>query len=465
MLTLCISFPFSFHLKAQGFTDLQNGFPTLGSASVAWADYDQDGDLDFALIGFSSVTAEMSRIYRNDGSGVFTLSDSLLVPVSAGAVSWGDYDHDGDVDLLVNGQTGTGPPASTVLYRNDSNSVFTAVPTSLPGIIGVTRWIDYDGDGWLDVIVCGTGVSLVGDSTRLFHNDTNGAFTEVPVGLPGYFASDISVVDFDNDGDNDFFVVGGTLSSTFFPVSILYRNDSNGVFTQVPFQFKYLSTGTSSWADYDNDGDKDLLYDGIDSTATVGFSLIYRNDSAGNFTPLTTNLPGTGEPGSVDWADIDNDGDLDVLLSGPYILRNDGGNVFTDITPATVQQSIPCSFADIDSDGDPDILLISQSGGFSASTILRNDIPLATPEVSHGLDVAVYPNPAENRLTIQTGKNRTGATEIILFNTLGETILSRRVQSGSPGISLDISSFIPAMYYYRITENGLVMQTGKICIK
>jgi hypothetical protein len=106
LLTLIItSFP-----EAQTFTDLHSGFPSLTGASSAWADYDGDEDLDFVLVGFSSVVAEVGSIYRNDGDGVFALVKTLEFPVSDGAVNWGDYDHDGDPDLLVNGQGGLGFP-------------------------------------------------------------------------------------------------------------------------------------------------------------------------------------------------------------------------------------------------------------------------------------------------------------------------------------------------------------------
>jgi hypothetical protein len=174
--------------------------------------------------------------------------------------------------------------------------------------------MDYDGDGWLDVIMGGIGNSFLEDSIRLFHNDTTGMFSEILVDLPGYYPSDISIVDFDVDGDMDFFFTGGTLSVSTFPVTLLFSNEGNAQFAQVPFPFISLSTGTAAWADYDHDGDPDLLYDGLDSLIGLGVTLLYRNDSPDLFTRMETNLPGSGEPGSVDWADVDGDGDLDILL-------------------------------------------------------------------------------------------------------------------------------------------------------
>ena len=403
LLTLFItSFP-----EAQTFTNLHNGFPSLEGAATAWSDYDGDEDLDLVIVGFSSVVAEVGSIYRNDGDGQFTLVKSLDFPVSNGAVNWGDYDHDGDPDLLVNGQGGLGSPLTvTTIYNNGGNDVFVPVASGLPGIMGIARWMDYDGDGWLDVIMGGIGNSFLEDSIRLFHNDTTGMFTEILIGLPGYFPSDISVVDFDVDGDLDFLVTGGTLSVSTFPVTRLFSNEGDGQFTQASFPFIDLSTGTSKWADYDYDGDPDLLYNGIDSTS-LSITLLYRNDSTELFTLMDTNLQGSGEPGSVDWADVDGDGDLDILLGGPTaLLRNDGNNFYTDITPVDFDQGVPCSFADFDQDGDQDVLIISSSGGLIASTIHRNelitDLHFSVPG-DQWISIQLSPNPVSDEIFIPGG--------------------------------------------------------------
>ena len=465
LITLITFFTISL-LPAQNFTDLQNGFPSLTGASTAWADYDGDEDLDFALIGFSSVTAEIGSIYRNDGDGVFTLIKNLDFPVSSGAVSWGDYDHDGDPDLLVNGQGGNfSPPAVTTLFRNDGNDVFTVVASGLPGVIGISRWIDYDGDGWLDVIMGGIGNSFLEDSIRLFHNDTTGVFTEVQIHLPGYYASDIAVADFDLDGDMDFFFTGGTLSPSTFPVSHLYSNEGNAQFTEVPFPFLDLSTGTAAWADYDHDGDPDLLYDGLDSTILLGKTLLYRNDSMGLFKLIDANLPGSGEPGSVDWADMDQDGDLDILIGGPTtLLRNNGNNIYTDITPIDFQQGVPCSFADIDGDGDQDVLIIAASGGDSGSSIHRNEMITAVADIQQAIPFSVFPNPANDKLTIHFGKKINGKIDFHAMNAFGQEVLIQTVENPGADQVVNVSSLIPALYFYTITQDGSVILAGKLMV-
>ncbi|MEO8086569.1 MAG: T9SS type A sorting domain-containing protein [Bacteroidota bacterium] len=439
---------------AQLFTDLHSGFPTLTGASTAWADYDNDGLPDFALIGFSGVTAELSQIYHNDGGGTFSIAYVMFFKVSSGAVSWGDYDHDGDFDLMLNGQNGGGGPvAVTTIARNDGAGLFIEITGTIPGVIGVTRWIDYDGDGWLDVLSCGLGASLTADSTRLFHNNMNGTFTEIPSNLPGYQASDISIVDFDNDSDMDFFITGGTISATTFPVTKLYQNDGIGNFTEVPFAFANLSTGTSKWADYDNDGDMDVLYDGIDSTFGMGITLLYRNDNAGNFTLITTNLPGSGEPGSVDWADIDNDGDLDILLGNPMaLLRNDGGNIYTDISQIDFPESVPNSFSDIDNDGDPDILFVGTNGGFNSSTIFRNENVNAIDQISNQIDFAVSPNPTIDKFMISFTSVQNQIIEIKIIDVFGQDVFYSKVENTSHQIVFNSTTFSKGVYFVKVSD-------------
>ncbi|HEX5111477.1 MAG TPA: FG-GAP-like repeat-containing protein [Saprospiraceae bacterium] len=467
ILTFSFSVVFPF-LRAQNFTDLQNGFPSLIGASVAWSDYDGDDDLDFALIGFSSFQAELGRIYRNDGGGAFTIIKNLEFPVSNGALSWGDFDHDGDPDLLVNGQGGLFSPAAvTMIYRNNGNDEFLPLSAGLPGVIGISRWMDYDGDGWHDIIMAGIGNSFTEDSIRLFHNDSTGEFTEVQINLPGYHASDISIVDFDVDGDMDFFLTGGTLSVSTFPVTRLYRNDGNAQFNQVAFPFINLSTGTTAWADYDHDGDPDVLYDGLDSTILNALTLIYRNDGMGQFTLIDANLPGSGEPGSVDWADIDGDGDLDILLGGPTtLLRNDGNNIYTDITPVDFQQGIPCSFVDMDNDGDEDILIVSASGGETGSSIHRNENITAVENAHQEYSSFAFPNPVVDVLTIHPGEKIIGNFNFRLMNVIGQEVTNQEIQhhEENVGKQIDLSFLHPGLYVYTIIQQGLIIQTGKVIV-
>ncbi len=87
------------------FTDIDAGLPGMFRCSVAWGDYDNDGDLDFLLTGFT-VTERINRIYRNNGDGSFTDIEAGLPGVGCSSAAWGDYDNDGDLDILLAGLCG-----------------------------------------------------------------------------------------------------------------------------------------------------------------------------------------------------------------------------------------------------------------------------------------------------------------------------------------------------------------------
>jgi len=108
---------------SQTFTDIDSGLTGLQYGSVAWGDYDNDGDLDILLTGLTT-SGSVSKIYRND-SGVFTDINAGLTGVYVSSVSWGDYDNDGDLDILLTGYTGS--ERISMIYRNNSG-----VPNTKP---------------------------------------------------------------------------------------------------------------------------------------------------------------------------------------------------------------------------------------------------------------------------------------------------------------------------------------------
>jgi len=84
-------------------------------SSVAWGDYDNDGDLDILLTGKAGSNNPVAKVYRND-SGTFTDIGASLTGVYGGSAAWGDYDNDGDLDILLTGMN------VCKVYRNDSGT-------------------------------------------------------------------------------------------------------------------------------------------------------------------------------------------------------------------------------------------------------------------------------------------------------------------------------------------------------
>jgi hypothetical protein len=399
------------HCYSQIFTNLHMGLPGLQSSATAWGDIDNDGDQDLLLEGFSSIQAERGFLYRND-NGTMVLIDSSIIHVSNGSANWGDYDNDGDQDLLINGQNnGSG---MTELYRNDS-AVFTPVHPGLYNLIGIMRWIDYDHDGFLDIVGAGIEDSAFEVVSPLYHNNGNGTFSLVPTNLPPMTGSDIQVEDYDHDGLPDLFITGRDIN--FSAITGTFHNDGNGNFTMDTVGFRQMWTGTAKLGDMDNDGDIDILYDGVENSIDA-YSLIYLNDGNNHFTESITNLPPTGEPGCVDWADIDHDNDLDVLLSGSFLMRNDGGGNFTDISPWSAGLFMtPVMFVDYDNDGDADIFNVNFFNS-DESTIYRNELISGIDPIDDEKKYSIYPNPVHSYATIDI-QSIHDKMNVRLFNSTG----------------------------------------------
>src|SRR5580765_7203358 len=108
---------------AQQFTQVDPHLPKYLQPCVAWGDYDGDGDLDVLVSGLGSHDIATTEIYRNTGGGVFTNSGIVLTGLARGAAAWGDFDGDGDLDLAITGLTSASVP-TTLVYRNNGGTNF-----------------------------------------------------------------------------------------------------------------------------------------------------------------------------------------------------------------------------------------------------------------------------------------------------------------------------------------------------
>jgi uncharacterized membrane protein YeaQ/YmgE (transglycosylase-associated protein family) len=211
-------------LAQDDFTDISAGLTSVAYSSVAWGDYDSDGDLDILMTGFYSYWNSSSLIYRND-AGLFTDIVAGLTGVARSSMVWGDYDNDGDLDILLTGEDSGSNPISRI-YRNDAG-LFTNINAGLIGVkYSSVSWGDYDNDGDLDILMTGydSAFNLI---SRIYRNDA-GHFTDIGAGLLGLVISSVAWGDYDNDGDLDILMTGYGADYT----SLIYRND-DGLFTDI----------------------------------------------------------------------------------------------------------------------------------------------------------------------------------------------------------------------------------------
>jgi hypothetical protein len=203
-----------------------------------------------------------------------------------------------------------------VLFANNGNGTFTDV-TDAAGVgdkswswMGV--WSDIDNDGDVDLYVV-NGRYPAGEPNKLFVNNGNGRFTESAASAgvdDGNWGLGASFADIDNDGDQDLFV------SNYIGGNNLYLNDGKGIFTKASHK---IAAGEEGWGkgptfgDIDNDGDLDL-YEGDCKLSNQ----LYLNDGQGNFVNVADDQPqlqcATVRTKGTAFADIDNDGDLDLYV-------------------------------------------------------------------------------------------------------------------------------------------------------
>ncbi|MHC4674238.1 MAG: FG-GAP-like repeat-containing protein, partial [Planctomycetota bacterium] len=268
------------------FTDIVAGLIGVNGASVAWGDYDNDGDLDLALAGVTGSSSRASRIYRND-DGIFTDSSAGLTDVGSCSLAWGDYDQDGDLDLALAGFDSLTTQVSKI-YNNHAGT-FTDIGAGLTGVNRCSlAWGDYDNDGDLDLALSGNdGVSEV---SKIYRNDGDDGlggwvFTEIAAGLIGVYSGELAWGDYDNDGDLDLAVMG---FEGVTRVSKVYRNDA-GTFADITTSLTGVNDGSLAWGDFDNDGDLDLIQTGYDGSNRV--ATLYQNN---NELPNTEPIAPTG---------------------------------------------------------------------------------------------------------------------------------------------------------------------------
>jgi len=333
----------------------------VGSAGygmgAAVGDYDNDGNSDLYVTNFGP-----NVLYHNNGDGTFT---DVTAHAEVSDDRWNssaafvDYDLDGDLDLFVaayvdftvkGNRACHSPlglrdycnpsvyrPLPSRLFRNEGNGRFKDV-TEAAGLgrsfgagLGVAC-ADFDGDGWADIFVANDGTP-----NQLWHNKRNGVFEDVGLISGSAYSIDgkaqagmgVTAEDFDGDGDSDLFI---THLST--EMHTLYRNNGRAHFADVTADSGLASVRTltgfgTSWFDYDNDGHLDLF---IANGAVYAIETmrgepypyhernqLFHNDGKGRYSE--TSLKGgpalqlSEVSRGAAFGDIDNDGDIDVVVA------------------------------------------------------------------------------------------------------------------------------------------------------
>ncbi|HNP06644.1 MAG TPA: FG-GAP-like repeat-containing protein [Cyclobacteriaceae bacterium] len=340
----------------------------------AWADFDLDGDEDLFYGGIDfDDNVDTNRLYENNGDGTFTTisaGDLTNKKKDARAASWGDFNNDGYPDIYV-GDLGYRLGAPVVqdveVFLNNKDKTFTSI--QLPPHVGLNNqesgsWSDYNKDGFLDLLVRGSGSA--NSPLTLYKNNGDASFSIVDNPFNGFVASGLgthSWGDINNDGWPDIFYSETTVRALFInnQDGSFARNYSSALITE-----NFTAPRGHSMVDIDNDGDLDVLVlDHFNATSNI-----FINDGTGNFDVVSSmemfglNIRGRASS----FGDIDNDGDQDFVCLCPYaetpLFLNNGNGTFTNVTKNEqtffgVDQFMTITLSDFNSDGFLDLFYAS----------------------------------------------------------------------------------------------------------
>jgi hypothetical protein len=405
---------------------------TMGGGA-AWIDYDNDGYLDLYLVNSAATKVYApthplrNALYHNNGDGTFTDVTGKGGVAAEGlfgmGVAVGDFDNDGFPDLYVIGY------GRSILYHNNGDGTFSDV-TAKAGVANTGKWgssgawLDYDRDGWLDLVVANyldftpAGNQFCGDerpghraychpnkyrgqTPTLYHNNHDGTFTDASrsskIGLKAGNGLGVVAFDYNGDGWPDIFIANDSMEN------FMYANQRDGTFQEVGLVagVALSEDGRSEAgmgvdaADYDGDGRLDLFVTHLD----LEFNRLYRNRGDGTFEDTTFpaklgyhnyHMSGFG----TRFLDYDNDGWPDIFIANGHVLdnipmfhaevayaerktmyhnvRGRFEEVSEKLGPDFLQPRVgrAAAVADYDNDGDLDILVTNNG---QAPELLRNE--------------------------------------------------------------------------------------------
>ena len=452
--------------------------PETMGPGVGFIDYNNDGWQDIFFVngqdwpGHHVHGATTLALYRNNHNGTFTdvtKQAGLAVSMYGMGVAVGDYDNDGYDDLFVTGY------GQNHLFHNNGNGTFTDV-TKKAGLWGTNdlstgaAWVDYDRDGWLDLLVANyvqwspekdlfctmdgktksycTPESYHGTSIRLWHNNGDGTFTDVTkkAGLDDATSKSLGIAVFDanRDGWPDIAISNDTQPNK------LYINNRNGTFTEkgVPAGIGFSEDGVAragmgiDAADFDRSGYPSLVITNFSNQMMA----LYHNEQNGLFVDEAPQTA-VGRDSLLTlgfgcfFFDYDLDGWLDMYVvdghidpqiervaqrvhyaEPPHLFRNLDGHRFEDVASAMGKSfdeprvGRGAAYGDINNDGAPDIVITSNGG--PAALFLNRGV------TNHGLRIKL----------VGTKSNRDGIGAAVTV-TAGTDRETRTLSSGSSYLS------------------------------
>ena len=412
-----------------------------GPRSVNIGDINNDGFKDVIVSSNWDNTVSWYENLGNQGS----FSDKNLIGFANSTIysSLADIDSDGDLDALAI----SGSQDRVYWFENtDGLGSFGSrqiIAINFDGAFKV-EGADINGDGFMDVVA-----SAMNELQIYWFENINGTNTFGPkqvIANMNTVGRYFNLVDIDNDGDID------CVSSSVAPqIASWYRNDGLGNFSS-PIAIAGAGQAVNALysADIDGDGDIDVItgsigdnqlawYENLEGQGAFGGKNIISNDVIDIWSTFT--------------ADLDNDGDIDIITGSANTLVDvswfenlDGEGTFDtkQIITTDVEGGVAVAAGDLDNDGDIDIVSVSQSDSklawYRNNTILNNDVFLSTA-------LKIYPNPANTVLNIELDTDE--IDDVVIYNLQGVEVLKENKNLKQ----INIGNLLKGIYFIKVSTN------------
>ena len=400
-----------------GWVNAQRSFGEEFASGLAAADYDADGDIDLYVAGGD---VEANHLYQNQGDGTFADVASevgLDLKHRGSGPTFADVDGDGDLDLFVGAVDGD---RIHLMENRDGSFVDMTTRSGLDVTADNTisaTFGDYDLDGDLDLVLAHWGNPQRSDTQTLWRNDGRGVFESAsiesgiaealierdPQVLDRTFTPNFS--DIDGDGDPDLLISGD------FETTQVFRNNGDGTFTRTTDRGVIIDQAGMGAAvgDYDNDGDMDWFVTSIHEAGSYFGNRLYRNLGDGTFEDATeeAGVARGGWAWGSCFADFDNDGVLDIFHTNGwkgstggdgskngdftddqvrlFMGRGDGTFGRRDTALSLTDRGLGRGVACFDAERDGDIDIVITNNGDRHLVYYRNDLD----EGNHYLGIAL----------------------------------------------------------------------------
>lgn len=454
-------------------------FPPGDWYDVEVGDLDNDGDEDVLLVGRESLTDSSVIWYNNHNQLSATYQKGpRFMTADSGAADLGDYDGDGDLDIVMQGKNGS--DYATRLFSNDGEKNWSIVAnTNFEGVAeGDLDWFDIEGDGDLDLMLTGGNAS---DVHALIYLNTPGAatpFDTVINDLTGIKGSSTSFADQNGDGAPDLLATGDSLGSATLiqPLSIIYQNNpSLPAMVQEPFTTGDITLnqairGTAEFIDFNQNGVIDLFVSGTKANNEKVAVLYLNFDTAFVNQPpaAPTNMVASPGSGTIDFSwDAPTDDVTPSAALTYQLLIEETSNSFAMSAPladtATGRRNVARAGTIVGTNWSLSgavtgrtycarVSAIDNCNAGSAFSASSCSVVLGTngPNEFHALQA--WPQPAVSNVNVRV-EGLTGSGQLDLMDLNGR-ILATMDMDLSETISLDLEGYTPGLYLLRLQSDG-----------